>query len=172
MTYDYDALYGTTPDALGAPTQIFVDFFDRQDRPNLRVLDVGCGQGRDALFIARLGHRVVGVDFAANGIRDMTKAAAAEDLSVEGIVADITAFAPPGIFDVVLIDRTLHMLDEQPRLGALKRLIDHVADQGWVLIADEKSNIPGFKQIFDAHAASWTTDIAKGGTLFMQRSAG
>jgi 2-polyprenyl-3-methyl-5-hydroxy-6-metoxy-1,4-benzoquinol methylase len=26
------------------------------------VLDLGCGQGRDALFIARKGHSVFGVD--------------------------------------------------------------------------------------------------------------
>ena len=55
MSYDYDALYARTPDALGAPTRAFVDFFDGYDRPNVRVLDIGCGQGRDALFIARLG---------------------------------------------------------------------------------------------------------------------
>jgi len=76
MSYNYDKLYGETRDALGAPTSIFVDFFDQFDRTNVRVLDVGCGQGRDAIFIARKDHRVVGVDISPNGIRDLQDVAA------------------------------------------------------------------------------------------------
>lgn len=98
MAYNYDKLYGETRDALGAPTQVFVDFFDQYDREQVRVLDVGCGQGgRDALFIARLGHAVVGVDISPpNGIRDLMTAAKAEQLTIDGgVVADITAYAPP-----------------------------------------------------------------------------
>ncbi|WP_342077412.1 methyltransferase domain-containing protein [Yoonia sp. SS1-5] len=68
MAYDYDKLYAQERDALGQPTAIFVDFFDKIDRKQMRVLDVGCGQGRDAIFIARKGHQVVGVDISANGI--------------------------------------------------------------------------------------------------------
>ena len=137
MAYDYDKLYGETPNALGNPTPVFVEFFDRFDQKQARVLDVGCGQGRDALFIARQGHSVTGVDISPNGIRDLTEAAANENLAVKGIVADLTAFTPEGLFDVILFDRTLHMLPEAPRLAVLGRLLDHADAGGWVLIADE-----------------------------------
>lgn len=40
MAYDYDKLYGETRDALGPPTSLFVDFFGKLDRKDLRVLDV------------------------------------------------------------------------------------------------------------------------------------
>ena len=53
MVYDYDKLYGATSQALGAATQVLVEFFKRNTSEALRVLDVGCGQGRDAFFIAR-----------------------------------------------------------------------------------------------------------------------
>ena len=43
MAYNYDKLYSETPDALGKPTQVFVDFFDQFERKYARVLDVGCG---------------------------------------------------------------------------------------------------------------------------------
>lgn len=169
MTYDYNKLYGETPDALGQPTGIFVEFFGQLDRKNARVLDVGCGQGRDALFIARLGHQVVGVDLSPNGVNDLVAAAKAENLPIEGHVADITSYQPTGDFDVVLIDRTLHMLPEPDRLAALARLLDHVVDRGLVLIADERANIAGFKRVISDHKARWTQEYASNGYLFVRR---
>ena len=172
MAYDYDKLYGETRDALGEPTAIFVKFFDQLEQHDVRVLDVGCGQGRDAVFIARKGHRVVGVDISQNGIRDLRAVAARENLPVEGVVADIVAYEPDGLFDIVLLDRTLHMLARQDRLSVLGRLLDHVDKQGWVLIADESSNIGDFKSVVSEHPANWQTDLSQRGNLFLRRSEG
>jgi len=169
MAFNYDKLYGETSDALGEPTAIFLEFFDRFEHEDARVLDVGCGQGRDALFIARLGHRVVGVDISPNGIRDLISAANTEDLSVEGVVADITAYKPKGLFDIILLDRTLHMLSEATRLAVLQQLLDHVEVEGWVLIADEASNISGFEGVISKHRFDWQTEFSKRGYLFVQR---
>ena len=169
MGYDYDRLYGETPDALGPPTQVFVDFFANYDRQGARILDLGCGQGRDALFIARAGHDVDGVDISPNGIRDLDAAARREGLSIEGIVADIVDFTPDGQFDVILIDRTLHMLNREARNLILARLLDHVDDGGWLLIADEKSNIPDFEARIAEHAALWMTQYRDRGYLFARR---
>lgn len=170
MAYDYDNLYGSTPQALGKPTQVFVDFFERNKMETLRVLDVGCGQGRDALFIASMGHSVVGIDLSPNGIRDLIAAASKKNWAVEGVVADISTFDPIGEFDVVLIDRTLHMLPEKERLGVLARLIRTVPKGGWVLIADEVSNMQGFKDVFVMSGKAWETYLDAGGNLFLRRS--
>ena len=170
MTYDYDKLYSKAPDALGDPTKVVVDFFGQLERAHLRVLDVGCGQGRDALFVARQGHRVVGVDISPNGIRDLIAAAKKEDLAVEGVVADITEYEPDSMFDVILIDRTLHMLSEQRRLSVLERLLDHVDAAGWILIADEATNISGFERVISNHGCDWTFELFKRGYLFALRA--
>lgn len=170
MAYNYDKLYGETPEALGAPTPVFVDFFHQLERENLRVLDIGCGQGRDALFIARQGHTVVGVDISKNGIRDLMAAAGTGDLPIEGVVADIATYKPDGMFDIILVDRTLHMLTKQPRLSVLKKLLDHAAVDGWVLIADEESNIRDFKGVMLAHELDWIHELSKNGYLFVRRA--
>ena len=75
MTYGYDKLYSSTSETLGKPTQVFVDFFDQSTSEALRVLEFGCGQGRDALFIAHRGHSVVGVDLSPDEIDDLIGAA-------------------------------------------------------------------------------------------------
>ncbi|MBZ0130325.1 MAG: class I SAM-dependent methyltransferase [Rhodobacteraceae bacterium] len=170
MTCDYDKLYGETRNALGQPSPVFVDFFDQFDQPKARILDVGCGQGRDALFIARLGHSVVGVDISSNGIHDLNAAAMKDDLAIEGVIAEVSDYKPEGTFDVVLADRTLHMLPKLARLSVLQRLLDHVNENGWVLIADEKSNIKDFVAIISKNRFDWTTHLAKQGYLFVQRA--
>jgi len=170
MGYDYDKLYGETPNALGAQTKVFTDFFARFQHSQARVLDVGCGQGRDALFIARLGHSVVGVDMAPNGIRDLKSAALKENLSIEGVVADIVTYEPNGQFDVILIDRTLHMLGESDRLKVLKKLLGHIEPKGYLLIADEKSNIQGFERVIAKDPRIWTAQLKDRGYLFLQRA--
>lgn len=169
MAYNYDELYKTTPWALGEPTQVFVKHFAGLERFALRVLDVGCGQGRDAVFIAKMGHSVVGVDMSSHGISALNDMATKGKLRIKGIVADIRDYAPDGMFDVILIDRTLHMLRPPEQVAVLTTLLGHVAEKGQVLIADEASNISGFESALDASPVDWAVFYKKGGTLFVSR---
>jgi SAM-dependent methyltransferase len=171
MTFDYDRLYRENPHALGEPSKAFVEFFADYDQANARILDLGCGQGRDALFIARLGHHVVGVDLSPAAISDLIRDAERETLPIEGVVADITTYTPTGQFDVVLVDRTLHMLDPKPRHNVLERLLHHVALSGDLLIADEPSNMAGFRNVLDAGPYDWEITRKTKGILFLKRIA-
>jgi S-adenosylmethionine-dependent methyltransferase len=47
-------------------------------QPGLEVLDVGCGQGTQAIALARDGHSVTGVDASAEMLAEAERAAAAE----------------------------------------------------------------------------------------------
>lgn len=49
----------------------------RQEGPTY-VLDVGCGRGQDAVWLARQGHRVVGLDYSGRGFAFMQRRAHAE----------------------------------------------------------------------------------------------
>jgi SAM-dependent methyltransferase len=54
-----------------------------------RVIDVGCGDGRDALFFAGYGHDVVGVDASSSAISGCRERAAALGLDAAFVVASI-----------------------------------------------------------------------------------
>jgi|TARA_B110000977_G_scaffold67028_1_gene91056 tellurite methyltransferase len=168
MAYNYDALYASEPHALGAQTKDIATFLDGLALSGARILDVGCGQGRDALPLARAGHDVTGVDLSPTGVNDMIVDAEREGLSIIGHVADITAYRPDGHFDVLLIDRTLHMLDHAPRAATFAALIPCVTEGGWLVLADETSNLAGFRVALQRDDRTWDIDRCAKGLLFAQ----
>ncbi|MCG8971294.1 bifunctional 2-polyprenyl-6-hydroxyphenol methylase/3-demethylubiquinol 3-O-methyltransferase UbiG [Streptomyces sp. CL12-4] len=97
----------------------------------LRVLDVGMGQGTQALRLARAGHQVTGLE------RDATMIAAARDALagqpegirermriIEGDGRDTGVHFRPGSFDVVLCHGVLMYVEEpDPLLAGLARML-------------------------------------------------
>lgn len=67
------------------------------------MLDVGCGQGRNALFLARQGYAVEGIDASAVAVRATCAAAESEDLRVPAHLTSFDLFAPPASFGGVLL---------------------------------------------------------------------
>jgi tellurite methyltransferase len=51
-------------------------------QPGARVLDLGCGEGRDSVFFAARGCDVTGVDVSASGLRKAERLARARGVSV------------------------------------------------------------------------------------------
>jgi len=51
--------------------------------PPLQVLDIGCGNGRHAIELARRGYRVVGIDVATQFLEKAKRAAEKSCVSVE-----------------------------------------------------------------------------------------
>ena len=57
-----------------------------------KVLCVGAGEGRNAVFLASLGYHVVAVDGSAEGGRKTRALAAEQEVTVETITADLATF--------------------------------------------------------------------------------
>lgn len=147
MTAKYETLYARTPEALGAQTPAVAAALERLPAPPLTILDIGAGQGRNALPLARRGHRVTAVDTAPTGLAQLAGAAAAEDLVITTLAADITRAIPTGPFDVLLADRTFHMIpDPALRERTLANLLAVLAPEGFVIVEDERANIPGLSR--------------------------
>lgn len=82
-----------------------------------RALDVACGAGRHALFLAQLGLDVVGVDVSPVGLELARQAAARRGLAVELVAADLLRMPlPRDRFSVVTC---VHYL-ERSLFGALE----------------------------------------------------
>src|SRR4051794_16522902 len=57
------------------------------------VLSVGEGEGRNAVYLAGLGHRVVAVDQSPIGLAKARRLAADRGLSIEAVCADLAGYA-------------------------------------------------------------------------------
>ncbi|MEU8731850.1 MULTISPECIES: class I SAM-dependent methyltransferase [Streptomyces] len=97
----------------------------------LRVLDVGMGQGTQALRLARAGHQVTGVERDATMIATAREALAGQPEGirermriVEGDGRDTGVHFLPGSFDVVLCHGVLMYVEEpDPLLAGLARML-------------------------------------------------
>ncbi len=67
-----------------------------------RILDLGCGTGRHAVELARLGFRLVGVDLSRGMLRQAQSAAQSASVPIDWIQADATRFAGPASFDAAI----------------------------------------------------------------------
>ena len=161
----YDQHYRDHPAACGEPFAELVAFCEAA--PPGSVLDLGCGQGRDALMFARAGHRVVGVDISSVGVGQMLAAARAEGLTVEGVVQDIRTYVPDTTFDVVVLDRVLHMLDAADRPGVLASAMSAVAPGGHLLVAEGPKGLVPVRTAVEA--AGWTVSTTTRNRLFVRR---
>jgi S-adenosylmethionine-dependent methyltransferase len=101
------------------------------DLPRRRVLDVGCGQGTQALLLARRGHLVTGLDSSARLLDDFRASVAAERAEVgsrvrlvQGDAEAVAGLFAPSSFDAVLCHGVLmYFPDPGPMLDAIAAVV-------------------------------------------------
>lgn len=78
----YDTIYKRKENAFGSkPYPLVNDLLLFKNKGT--VLDLGCGDGRNALFLARNGFSVTAVDFANSGLSKIENCALKENLSIK-----------------------------------------------------------------------------------------
>jgi SAM-dependent methyltransferase len=105
------------------------------------ALDLACGEGRNAIWLAELGWDVTAVDFSEVAISRARERATRDGAPVEFLCADLLDFEPePGAYDLVLV-LYLHLPSDERRL-VLSRAARTVALGGtFLLVGHDLSNI-------------------------------
>ena len=107
--------------------QIDIYFFDQllrgRIRPGMRVLDAGCGYGRNLVYLLREGYEVFGVDADPQAVEEVRRLAAslaptlpADNFRVEAV--EEMSF-PSGFADVVISSAVLHFARDDDHFRAM-----------------------------------------------------
>lgn len=90
--------------------------------PGARVLELGCGEGRDSVFFAGCGCDVTAVDVSAAGLRKAERLARHAGVEVCWVRADIARYRPRQQFDFVYSCGAIHYVPRRLRAGLLARV--------------------------------------------------
>ena len=103
-----DYIWGTEP-------SLFAREVSELLPPGARVLDLGCGEGRDSVFFAAQGFEVVGVDVSLAGLRKAERLARERGVKVRWLHGDMARLRLPRPFDLVYSCGTIHYVPRRAR---------------------------------------------------------
>lgn len=110
-----------------------------------RALDLGCGEGADALWLAERGWRVTGVDISPTAVERASATAAAAALSAgqaSFIAADLAEWTTDERFDLVTASFLQSWPVVIPREAILRRATEFVAPGGYLLVIAHAAGTP------------------------------
>ncbi len=193
-TESYESLYRGEAAFPGARAPDAIPWDIRQAQPRLmelealgaigeEVLDAGCGLGDNAIYLARKGYAVTGLDSSPTAIAKARARAAEAGVRVCFEVADVTELACyEGYFDTVIDSALYHCLEDDGRrlyAAALRRATRPNAR--WFLYCFSCDNVNGVIAPMEAVAeqdirstltnAGWRIDFL-GPTTFVGSTAG
>jgi SAM-dependent methyltransferase len=77
-----------------------------------KALDVGCGAGVFSVYLAKRGYNVTAIDFIPKALQFAKQRAAAANVKINWVQADVLAWKAPQTFDLVLDSGCLHNIPQ------------------------------------------------------------
>ncbi|MFB7368844.1 class I SAM-dependent methyltransferase [Streptomyces sp. NPDC056222] len=146
------------------------------DLPPGDALDLGCGDGGDALWLARLGWNVTAVDISAVALEQLAALARSHGLGDRVTIrrADLHESFPPGGFDLICahylhtpfgLDRAavLRSAALALRPGGRLLVVDHGSAAPWSWNQDPDLHYPSPREVaagIDLAPQTWTVERA------------
>ena len=95
-----------------------------------RVLDIGCGEGKDAVFFARNGYRVTAFDIADAGLEKARRLAEYHRVDIDFFKGDVNDFRLDQEFDIIFSSGVFHYIGKEQRERLIGNLKEHTAVNG------------------------------------------
>ena len=90
-----------------------------------KVLDIGCGEGKDAVYMASKGYSVTAFDVTENGIKKTIRMAKENNVEINAYVDDINTFETNEKFDIVYSTGTIQYLFDENKKHFFDK-IEHI----------------------------------------------
>jgi len=125
------------------------------------VLDLGCGMGRSALFLAEKGFEVTAVDFSREAIERLNSECARRGANVRIIRQDLSHFKFEQNYDLIIAHGSLQFLNRGCWIRLIEGMREHTNKGGYNIIAVFTDKIPTPEDMEEAIG-----DLFKEGELF------
>lgn len=96
----------------------------------LKLLDIGCGEGKDAVFFARNGYQVTAFDIADSGVEKTKRLADRIGVPLTVYKADLLDFRLDSTYDIIYSNGVLHYTPPELRQEIFTNYQEHTAIGG------------------------------------------
>lgn len=125
--YEKDEYYwGEQP----SPLAQYLVSLDKTAVREKRLLDIGSGEGRDAMFLARCGYQVDALEISLPGIRKIRQYSEAHGLRVNPLQANMIGYQPSIDYDVIYSMGALQFLPPPERASHFACYKSHTVNGG------------------------------------------
>jgi tellurite methyltransferase len=141
------------------------------------VLDLGCGEGRHAVFLAERGFDVTAVDISEHGIAKVRSLAAQGGFGLRALTANMRNYELDRDYDLIISHGCLHLIERENWTKVLQRFKTHTRAGGYnvvVVFTDRIAPPPDLEafclglfregELFN-HYRDWTITLQKSYTI-------
>jgi len=150
---EYDQVYRQDHAYFGTEPQPLLKRFTSGIPAGGRVLDIGVGQGRNALALARDGFQVTGIDTSEVAIRTVTQVAVHEKLPIALWHGNFMDYRPVEPFAAVLCFGLLQTLSRRDGASLMYRLLEWTQPAGWAFLTAWHVDDPAYDEVH----STWET---------------
>lgn len=132
----WEAGYANLAEApvFGPPSDEVVSLVGRLP-PAARVLDLGCGDGRNALFLLANGLQVTAIDVSAKAVARLAAGAGSPEALLHTEVADAREFVLEGLYNLIIAHGVLHLMPRADWSRLITRMQQATSPHGYNVVA-------------------------------------
>lgn len=107
-----------------------------------KVIDFGCGEGQDLLFLKNAGFSVFGIDKSMEAIINLKELSKEFELDIEVEQSEFLSYKFKEKYDVILAEASLHFIPYEQRKELVNRLKENTENDGLNVIGifDERTD--------------------------------
>lgn len=131
-----------TPDAFGRGPNPEISELINQLPANAKILDLGCGDGRNTIFLAENGFNVNAIDISPAGIGKLSKIAEQKNLSIDAEIMDMRNFVFKETYDLVIATYSFYLIEREHWMRLIRDMKANTRQNGYNAVSTFTEKIP------------------------------
>jgi tellurite methyltransferase len=111
-------------------------------KQGMTALDVGCGEGRNSIYLAGLGLNVDAFDISEAGVTKLKRIAEENGVKVNAWVQDLTTYLFNKTYDVIVCHGVLHLVEKHEWQRIIKAIKINTNSRGLNIIGVFTDTLP------------------------------